>query len=185
MISLRPSTPDDAREVATCVDAVARERRFLGNVVGFTPDETRSFLASLAEKGGVQIIAADESVVIGWCDVTVVPFEGMHHAGRLGMGILPAYRGRGLGRRLLREVLSRVFARGLLRVELEVFASNLPAIKLYEGEGFVTEGRKRLARILSGVEDDILVMGILCKEWPFASRLSAGEDEPPARASVS
>jgi RimJ/RimL family protein N-acetyltransferase len=170
MISFRPSTPDDAEEVSICVDAVARERRFLGNVAGFTADETRSFLTSLAEKGGVQIIALDESVVIGWCDVTVVPFEGMRHVGRLGMGILPAYRRQGLGRRLLREVLSRVFAGGFLRVELEVFASNQAAIKLYEREGFVTEGRKRLARILGGVEDDILVMGILWKEWPFAAR---------------
>jgi RimJ/RimL family protein N-acetyltransferase len=170
MITLRPSTPDDAKEVAACVDAVARERRFLGNVFGFTADETRAFLASLVEKGGVQIVALDESVVIGWCDVTTVPFEGMRHVGRLGMGILPAYRGQGLGTRLLREVFSRMFASGLLRIELEVFASNLPAIKLYQREGFVTEGRKRLARILDGVEDDILVMGMLRNEWSFATR---------------
>jgi RimJ/RimL family protein N-acetyltransferase len=170
MISSRPSTPDDAREVSTCVDAVARERRFLGNVVGFTADETHSFLAALAEKGGVQMIALEDDRVIGWCDVTVVPFEGMRHVGRLGMGILPAYRGQGIGRRLLREALRHMFGRGSLRIELEVFASNLPAIKLYEREGFVTEGRKRLARILDRVEDDILVMGILKEEWPFVPR---------------
>jgi RimJ/RimL family protein N-acetyltransferase len=117
--------------------------------------------------------------------VTVVPFEGIRHVGRLGMGILPAYRGQGLGRRLLREVLSRMFDCGMLRVELEVFSSNLPAIKLYERAGFVTEGRKRLARVLDGVEDDILVMGILRKEWPFATRSPAGGDEPPTRAAVS
>jgi RimJ/RimL family protein N-acetyltransferase len=169
MITLRPSTPDDATGVSACVDAVARERRYLGNVCGFTADETCSFLASLAEKGGVQIIALAESVVIGWCDVTVMPFEGMRHVGRLGMGLLPAYRGQGLGRRLLRVVLSRVFAGGLLRIELEVFASNLAAIRLYEREGFVTEGRKRCARILDGVEDDIVVMGLLRQEWAFGT----------------
>jgi RimJ/RimL family protein N-acetyltransferase len=170
MITLRPSTPDDAKDVSACVDAVARERRYLGFVSGFTADQTLSFLTSLLETGGVQIIALDESVVIGWCDVTVVPFDGMRHVGRLGMGLLPAYRGQGLGRRLLREVLSRVFASGLLRIELEVFASNLAAIRVYEREGFVTEGRKRRARILDGVEDDILVMGLLRADWAFATR---------------
>ncbi len=115
------------------------------------------------------MIGLEQSVVIGWCDVTVMPSEGMRHVGRLGMGILPAYRRQGLGRRLLREALGRMFGSGLLRVELEVFASNLPAIKLYEREGFVTEGRKRLARILDAVEDDIVVMGILSKEWPVAA----------------
>jgi RimJ/RimL family protein N-acetyltransferase len=89
----------------------------------------------------------------------------MRHVGRLGMGLLPAYRGQGLGRRLLREVVRRVFASGLLRIELEVFASNLAAIRLYEQEGFVTEGRKRRARILDGVEDDVLVMGLIRQEW--------------------
>jgi RimJ/RimL family protein N-acetyltransferase len=169
MITLRPSTPDDATAVSACVDAVARERRYLGNVCGFPADETCSFLASLAEQGGVQIIALAESVIIGWCDVTVMPFEGMRHVGRLGMGLLPAYRGQGLGRRLLREVLSRVFAGGLLRIELEVFASNLAAIRLYEREGLVTEGRERCARILDGVEDDIVVMGLRRQEWAFAA----------------
>ena len=169
MITLRPSTPDDAKNVSACVDAVARERRYLGFVSGFTADQTRSFLASLAETGGVQIIALAESVVIGWCDVTVMPFEGMRHVGRLGMGLLPAYRGQGLGRRLLREVLTRVFSGGLLRIELEVFASNLAAIRLYERQGFVTEGRKRCARILDGVEEDIVVMGLLRQEWAFAA----------------
>lgn len=168
MINFRPSTPEDAAEIAACVDAVSRERRFLGNVVGFTADQTRSFLTSLAEAGGVQMIVLDERAVVGWCDVTIFPFEGMRHAGRLGMGILPAYRGQGLGRRLLRDVLRRIFARGLLRVELEVFASNVPAIRLYECEGFVMEGRKRQARILDNVQDDILVMGLLRKEWRFA-----------------
>ena len=169
MITLRPSMPDDAKDVSACIDAVARERRYLGFTSGFTADQTRSFLASLAQTGGVQIIALAESVVIGWCDVTVVPFDGMRHVGRLGMGLLPAYRGQGLGRRLLREVLSHVFASGLLRVELEVFSSNLAAIRLYEREGFVTEGRKRRARILDGVEDDLLVMGLLRQDWAFAT----------------
>jgi RimJ/RimL family protein N-acetyltransferase len=168
MIHFHPSTPDDATGLSACVDAVARERQYLANVCGFSPDETRSFLASLAESGGVQILALDEEAVVGWCDVTSLPFEGLRHVGRLGMGLLPPYRGQGLGRRLLREVLRRVFAKGLLRVELEVFASNSAAVRLYDQEGFVTEGRKRRARILDGAEDDILVMGLLRQEWPHA-----------------
>ena len=168
MIKLRPSTPDDATSVSACVDAVARERRYLGNVCGFTADETRSFITSLAESGGIQILASADDRVVGWCDVTPLPYEGMRHVGRLGMGLLRSYRGQGLGRRLLREVLRRVFAKNLLRVELEVLASNLAAVRLYEQEGFVTEGRKRRARILDGLEDEMLVMGLLREEWPLA-----------------
>lgn len=169
MIKLRPSNPDDAEGVSACVTAVARERRYLASICGFTPEETRSYLTSLVTSGGIQILALAEGAVIGWCDVNFHPFEGMRHVGQLGMGLLPAYRGQGLGRRLLQETLQRVFANGLRRVELDVFASNGPAVRLYEQEGFVIEGRKRRARILDGVEDDILVMGLLREEWPPAA----------------
>ena len=169
MVHLRPSTLDDAPRVSACVDAVARERRYLGAVCGFSVNETRSFLVALAESGGVQILALAEEAVVGWCDVTPLPFEGMRHVGRLGMGLLPPYRGQGLGRRLLRDVLGRVFAKGLSRVEVEVFASNLAAVRLYEQEGFVTEGRKRRARLLDGIEDDILMLGLLRDEWSRAA----------------
>jgi RimJ/RimL family protein N-acetyltransferase len=115
------------------------------------------------------MLALDEAVVVGWCDVTPLPFEGLRHVGRLGMGLLPAYRGQGWGRRLLREILNCVFTNGLLRVELEVFASNIAAIRLYGQEHFVIEGRKRRARILDGVEDDVIVMGLLKEEWPVGT----------------
>jgi RimJ/RimL family protein N-acetyltransferase len=170
MISLRPSTLDDAPGLCACVNAVARERRYLKVVHGFTAEETRSFLTSLAESGGVQMLALAEEAVVGWCDVTPLPFEGMRHVGNLGMGLLPAYRGQGLGRRLLHTVLDRAFSAGLLRVELEVFASNVAAIRLYEREQFVTEGRKRRARIVDGADDDIVIMGILREQWPGMPR---------------
>jgi hypothetical protein len=57
MITLRPSTPADAEGVAACVDAVARERRHLAFIRGFGVDQTRAFLAALAARGGVQIVA--------------------------------------------------------------------------------------------------------------------------------
>ena len=165
MITTRSSTPEDADAVSACVDAVSRERRYLGNTSGFSAEQTRAFIASLADSGGIQIVVVADARIVGWCDVTPLPFEGMRHVGRLGMGLLPSFRGQGLGRRLVREALSQVFAKNIRRVELEVFASNKIAVGLYEREGFVIEGRKRRARFLDGAEDDILVMGCLRDEW--------------------
>lgn len=168
MIETRSSTPEDADAVAACVDAVSRERRYLGNTVGFNGEQTRAFIASLAEIGGIQKVVVADDRIVGWCDVSPLPFEGMRHVGRLGMGLLPPYRGQGLGRRLVREVLTYVFSKAVTRVELEVYALNTIAIALYEKEGFVLEGRKRQARFLDGVVDDIVIMGCLRYEWPHA-----------------
>lgn len=165
MIELRLSTPDDAEGLSGCVDVVARERRYLAAVCGFTADETRAFIGNLTENGGVQLLALDAGTVVGWCDVSPLPFDGTRHVGRLGMGLLPAYRGQGLGKRLLSETIDLAFAKGLRRIELDVFASNQTALRLYERAGFVTEGRKRQARILDGSEEDIVIMGLLHEEW--------------------
>ncbi len=86
--------------------------------------------------------------------------EGFRHAGRMGMGVLPDYRGAGLGRRLLTETLEAARAIGIERVELEVFASNEAAIALYGRLGFVVEGIKKRARKLDGKYDDDLIMAL-------------------------
>ena len=80
------------------------------------------------------------------------------------MGLLKEYRRQGLGSRLLKETLSVAKKRGLERVELDVYASNAPAVKLYEKFNFQIEGRKRKARKLDGTYDDIIVMAILFEQ---------------------
>jgi ribosomal protein S18 acetylase RimI-like enzyme len=56
---------------------------------------------------------------------------------RLGtMGAVPAARGAGLAPRLLDDFLARAAAHGAAFAELEVFAANERAVRLYQGRGF-------------------------------------------------
>jgi ribosomal protein S18 acetylase RimI-like enzyme len=77
------------------------------------------------------------------------------------MGVRRDLRRRGIGRRLIERTIICARERGLERIELEVFASNSPAIKLYEDVGFVLEGVKRRARKIDGAYDDLIVMALL------------------------
>jgi ribosomal protein S18 acetylase RimI-like enzyme len=54
----------------------------------------------------------------------------------LGLGVLPAARRAGVGRRLLDHVLATTLAGGGRRVLLEVARGNAPAVALYERAGF-------------------------------------------------
>jgi len=144
------------------VDAVARERRYIGFVEGPSLESTREFVRSILGAAGVLLLAVTPNdVVVGWCDIVRNPREGFRHVGRLGMGLLPDYRQRGLGRRLVAQAIRAARDAGIERVELEVFASNERAIAFYRASGFVTEGIKRRARKLDGLYDDNVFMALL------------------------
>ena len=53
-----------------------------------------------------------------------------------GLGVVPRLRGRGLGRRLMKELVANARARGLRRMRLEVLTDNAPARSLYDRLGF-------------------------------------------------
>ena len=79
----------------------------------------------------------------------------------LGIGLLPEWRARGVGAALLARTLEATEAARMTRVEIEVFASNTRASRLFERAGFVREGVKRRARLLDGLADDVVCMARL------------------------
>ena len=143
------------------MDRVARERKYIGFTRAAPIEETRKSLVEDMERGVIRLIAVDDSKIVGWCHIRPDRWEGFTHAGWLGMGVLKEYRGQGIGSALLYESLAEARNRGLERVELSVFASNIAAIRLYEKFKFEVEGRKKKARKLDGSYDDIIVMALL------------------------
>lgn len=142
-----------------CVGVVARERRYIGLVDGPPLSLSADFVHGVLADGGVHLVAVDPSgAVVGWCDIARSPREGFRHSGRLGIGLLPRYRGRGLGERLMIAAIDAARDRGMERIELEVFGSNDRAIALYERLGFVHEGIRRRAWKIDGRYDDDVLM---------------------------
>lgn len=157
-MEVRELAREDAAAFNAMVNSVCRERRFLIRLEGFSLAETAGFIERLLDGGWPHVVLEESGRLAGWCVVMPREQEGFRHTGLLGMGLLPPWRGRGLGRRLLDAGLERAWESGLERVELEVYAGNTPAVRLYERAGFVREGRKRRARKLDGVYEDILLM---------------------------
>jgi ribosomal protein S18 acetylase RimI-like enzyme len=161
-VRIVPAAEQYAEGFNAIVDAVARERRYIGFVEGPSVESTREFVRSLLGGAGVQMLAVTTNdAAVGWCDIVRNPHEGFRHVGRLGMAFLPEYRGRGLGRRLVAQTIGAARRAGIERVELEVFASNERAVAFYRAVGFVIEGVKRRARKLDGQYDDNVFMALL------------------------
>jgi RimJ/RimL family protein N-acetyltransferase len=77
------------------------------------------------------------------------------------MGLLAPYRGQGLGRQLAMTTIEAAFRHDIERIELDVFSSNVAAIRLYETLGFQREGVRRRFRKLDGVYDGNIIMALL------------------------
>jgi RimJ/RimL family protein N-acetyltransferase len=138
--------------------AVARERKYLTLLQAPPLPETREFVLKGMDNGDPQFVALAGAEVVGWCDVRRHYFPAHAHRGTLGMGIVPDYRGRGLGRRLLERTLEVADELGFVRVEFGVHADNARALALYGKMGFVREGVLRDAVFVDGEFRDAIMM---------------------------
>ena len=157
-IRIEPISAEHIEGFHKALDTVAREREYLSLLEAFPLEETRIFVLGMIEKGNPQFVALDDGKVVGWCDISRHGFPSHAHAGKLGMGIVSAYRGRGLGRRLLEATLRAARDAGIERVELSVHADNSRAIALYEKVGFVREGLARNSVRIDGRYKDAIHM---------------------------
>lgn len=76
----------------------------------------------------------------------------------------PGARGRGLGVAILRAVARDAFARGVHRLEGEVYGFNEPALRSFEAAGFTREGVRRRAYDRHGAWQDGVRFGLLADE---------------------
>ncbi len=143
------------------LDAVARERRYLGFLEAPPLANVKAFVLDNIRKGHPQCVALMRKQVIGWCDVQPYDRPTMAHAGILGVGVEARYRGRGIGTALIAAVIERAKAAGLTRVELTVREGNQRAAALYEKLGFVREGLKRNAVRVDGQYENLIAMAML------------------------
>lgn len=165
-VAIRPISAGDVAGFHRTLSEVCRERRFLAMLEPPTLESAELFVARNISLGAPQMIAVDSGEVIGWCDI--LPGDanlGTAHVGRLGMGVLRSRRGQGIGRRLAEAALAAAGKFGYFRIELEVFATNSPALALYRKLGFVEEGRRLGARVVDNETDDLVMMAL-----PLAAR---------------
>ncbi|XUY26337.1 N-acetyltransferase family protein [Agrobacterium sp. rho-8.1] len=163
-IDVTATTADHIESFHQALDIVAKERKYLTLLEAFPLPETRKFVLDMIDRGNPHVVATVENRVVGWCDISRHVFPTHAHRGTLAMGIIPGFRGRGLGARLVAAALSQARDARFIRIELAVHADNTSAISLYEKVGFVREGVQRRSVLIDGCFLDTVTMALILDE---------------------
>jgi len=150
--AIRPAGPEDASGIT----ALRRMPGVFEQAASLPSDRPRRMEELLRQPGQgrhVLVAVSPDNTVLGLVMLTVESNPRRRHTGGQGQGI---------GTALLEAVLDLADNWLMLhRVELEVYADNGDAIRLYQRFGFETEGRKREAAVKAGDYVDMLVMARL------------------------
>ncbi|QDP98568.1 GNAT family N-acetyltransferase [Microlunatus elymi] len=134
---------------------------------GLPDDRLRQWYGSRndqVDRLDLAIIDRDHDRLVG--EVVLNDLDPGNESCSIRILIGPAGRNRGLGTEAMRLMVDHAFGTTQLhRLELEVYAFNPRAQRVYQKLGFVHEGRRRAALMFDGERIDAITMSILRPEW--------------------
>lgn len=143
-IEIRQATLDDldglARDSADLFaeDGVTRDRL---RDPDWPRDSNRAWCAGLiAAPDALVLVAIEENAVVGHLVGTFSPASSMWSAARaelVSTHVAPAYRGQGIGGRMVEDFIDWGRERGAVRLHVSAYTSNSAAIRFYQRYGFV------------------------------------------------
>jgi ribosomal-protein-alanine N-acetyltransferase len=105
-------------------------------------------------------VALEENTLAGYLGVQFGPDGG----DIMTIATDPGFRGRGVGKRLLKTMVQKLQEKNLQWLTLEVRPSNAPALKLYESFGFRQVGRR--PNYYKNPREDALLLTKFFEEGP-------------------
>ena len=128
---------DHQRDVVALTNAYASDA--MGNGAPLPPDVLARLVPGLRAQPTTLVLLAyvgGTAVGIATCFGGFSTFAARPLINIHDLAVLPAYRGRGIGRLLLDEVARKATERGCCKVSLEVQENNTQARAVYEKAGF-------------------------------------------------
>lgn len=143
------------------LDYVCREKKYLSFLQAPPLEKSIEYVMANIQKDHAMFVVVSDDTVVGWCDIIPSERDVYRHVGVLGIGLLPEFRGRGIGAKLMQKSIDKAKAKGLTRIELTVYERNKNAIALYQKMGFEIEGLKKNGIRIDGVYDNVYMMALL------------------------
>ncbi len=162
---IRESTPEDAAAFLDVFERINSETAFMlleaGELQVSVEAQARQIEQAAASGSGVTMLSEIEGRLVGFAFGRRSPGRRQAHCLYMGIGVLQAYIGRGIGRQLMMATEQWAGAHAFHRLELMVNVRNDRAIALYESLGFEREGVRRHGFRIAGEFVDLFYMSKL------------------------
>lgn len=142
IINIRPLEITDSEKIYTYFKKINDEKtfiRFQGEKI--TLEDEIKFVETSVKDGKenkkISLVAEYKDQIIASCDI-IKGILVQHHIGTVGLIVAKKYRGEGIGKMLLQQVIKEAKTKwkDLKIIRLDVFANNKIAIQLYNSIGF-------------------------------------------------
>ena len=165
-LSIRHAEPADYEAIR---NVLAGPRAIWGTLQLPFPsaERWRRRLAEPAD-GYINLVACVDDEVVGQLGLITFPnAPRRRHVGQLLMAVRDDWQGKGVGTALMAAAVELADKwMNIMRLELEVFVDNEPAVRLYKKFGFNVEGTSPSFAYRDGGFVDVYVMGRLRQEPP-------------------
>jgi GNAT superfamily N-acetyltransferase len=162
--TLRPLKKEDEKQFFELFRGIPEaERMFIKHRVA-DPKVIRSWCQDIDLGRHLPLLAVMNGKIVG--DATLHQQLGgwKRHIGRVSVLVLPEYRGRGLARALVSEIVSLARHLGLERVEAEFIGEQEAAIKMFALLGFSNLLRlENYVKDMQAISHDYVLMGLELK----------------------
>jgi len=160
-VTIRHAKIEDAHVIANAEREIAQTPGFLCSLPSELTDDVIAHTIStfLQEKTGIYLVAEHENSIVGHAYLKPLSLQSLCHVAQLNIVVHHAWQKKGVGAQLLKTLIEQATASSSIeKIELNVRASNTPAIALYKKMGFQEEGRlKNRVKIQDRYIDDILM----------------------------
>ena len=160
-VFLRTPRKEDLEDLMELINSLVDEKAEIARTVKVTRDEEAEWLPKMlqslekdelfflvAETGGKLVASSDIDILHG----------DEKHVGVLGIVIKRGFRGLGMGTEMMKTLIEQATTLGLKVLTLQVFATNKPAIHVYERVGFVHTGTVPKKHFREGQYIDEVIM---------------------------
>ena len=165
-VTLRLAGCQDAEEIISVIKTNAPDRSYvLMEHYGTKSEAVKKYICSMDFEKNLLIVAVAGNAVVG--ALSGIQMDGgkspqTAHILNIGLHLVPAYRGLGIGSQMLDYAIDWAKERKFKKLEANIFTTNKKSLHLFERAGFIEEGmRHKRIRIGNQYIDEVLLGKVL------------------------